>query len=101
MKKLLFLLSVLSLSSYAQVVDTRWQYGNQVCRAQTVCLNGRVISCQTVALNYGNFVGNNINALCRTRVVPGQFIHCQGYSDRPNVFGQVSFIPTNLPVSCF
>ena len=102
MKKglVLFIILTASASSFAQFVNTAWVYGNTKCAAQTDCPNGKRISCQTVALNYG-YAPAVPNNLCRTRVVPGQFIQCQGYSDRPNAFGQIQFVPTNIPVSCF
>lgn len=101
MKKILFALLVMtsSLGASAQFVNTNWIY-NTSCTAQTVCPGGKIITCRTVARNYGNTfaVPNN---LCRSRVVPGQFVQCQGYSDTPNVYGGVSFVPTNIPVTCY
>ena len=102
MKKLMLLISTLILSSslYAQVVNTNWQYNTNVCKAQTVCANGKVIWCQTVGFNYGN-APRVLNNMCRTRVVPGQLVHCQGFSDQVNNFGRIVFVPANIPVSCF
>lgn len=101
MKKLLLIVSLLLTSSvFAQVVNTNWVYNSNVCRAKTVCPDGRVIWCQAVGFNYGNAprVPNN---LCRSRVVPGSFVHCQGFSDQVDNFGRLVFVPVNLPVSCF
>ena len=102
MKKMLLavMVTMFSFGAYAQFANTNWVYNNRACTAQTVCPNGKLITCKTVAFNYGNApaVPNN---LCRSRVVPGQFIQCQGYSDAPNAFGGVTFVPTNIPVTCY
>ncbi|MBD65561.1 MAG: hypothetical protein CME62_10160 [Halobacteriovoraceae bacterium] len=91
---------VLTTSAMAQIVNTNWQYNRKACRAETICPNGRPIFCQTVGFRYGNApaIPNN---MCRTRVVPGQLVHCQGYADKVNAFGQIVFVPVNLPVACY
>ena len=93
-------ISLISSSSFANYINTNWQYNSGFCAAETYCYNGRRISCQVVSFNYGN-APRTINNLCRTRVVPGRFVHCQGYADRINSFGQTFFVPVNLPVSCY
>ena len=102
MKKTLLSLLVMvsSVGAFAQYVNTNWVYNRVACTAQTTCPGGKVITCRTVGFNYGNApaVANN---LCRSRVVPGQFIQCQGYSDTPNAWGGITFVPTNLPVTCY
>lgn len=102
MKKILIATLVITASfqASAQFANTNWVYNRVACTAQTVCQNGKVLTCRTVGFNYGNApaVANN---LCRSRVVPGQFIVCQGYSDAPNAFGGVTFVPTNLQVTCY
>lgn len=102
MRKLIVLICTLMMTSslFAQVVNTNWQYNTSVCKAQTQCVDGRVIWCQTVGFNYGN-APRVLNNMCRTRVVPGQFVHCQGFSDQVDAFGRVVFVPANIPVSCF
>lgn len=102
MKKglLILALAIGFSSAYAQYVNTNWVYNRTACTAQTVCPNGKLITCKTVGFNYGNAPAYN-NNLCRSRVVPGQFIQCQGFSDQPNVFGGINFVPTNIPISCY
>jgi hypothetical protein len=100
-KNLFIIMSMLFISStQAQVVDTRWQFGSPVCKAYTVCPNGTPIWCQTVSYNYGNAPATAAN-LCRTRVIPGQFIQCQGFADQLDSWGNTIFIPIDLPVSCY
>lgn len=101
MKSLLTVLVLgFSLSSFAQVVNTGWVYHPSKCVAQTQCPNGQVITCSTVGFNYGN-APRNINNMCRSRVIPGRFIQCQGYADTINALGQLVFVPANYPVSCY
>lgn len=100
MQKILILAFLISTAAFSQVVNTNWQYHPRMCRAETVCSDGRVIWCQTVGFNYGNAPAT-YNNMCRTRVVPGALVHCQGYSDQVDAFGRVVFVPTNLPVSCY
>lgn len=101
MKKLVLIaLIAFSSISYSQIVDTRWQYNMGTCRAQTVCPNGTPIWCQAVAFNYGNAPAT-LNNSCRTRVVPGALVHCQGFADQVDAFGRLVFVPVNLPVSCY
>lgn len=101
MKKLLVLISLLgALSAQAQVVNANWIYHPVQCLAETTCPNGRVIRCATVGFNYGN-APRHINNMCRSRVIPGQFIHCQGFADQTDQFGRLVFVPANYPVSCF
>lgn len=100
--KVLMVLSflMLSFSSMGQVVNTGWSYHPAKCVAQTVCPNGRLITCSTVGFNYGN-APRTLNNMCRTRVVPGRFVHCQGFADQVDILGRLVFTPANYPVSCF
>lgn len=94
MKKIISLVFLMvSFNSLANFwPNTGWNYGTDVCVAQTVCPNGQPIYCTVYGLNnrYGQ------SQLCRTRVVPGQFIHCQGYSQ--DFYGYWN--PVNIPISC-
>jgi len=101
MKKIfLVALVLMSTSVFAQYVNTNWQYNTSVCIAKTICPNGAEIWCKTIGFNYGN-APRTLNNMCRTRVIPGQFVQCQGFSDQVDAWGRVVFVPANLPVSCF
>lgn len=102
MKTVMLLLSLMILSStaFAQYVNTSWQYHPVKCPAQTVCPNGSVITCQTVGFNYGN-APRNYNNMCRSRVVPGYSVHCQGYADQVDIYGRIIFVSANIPVTCY
>lgn len=102
MKKMFLLLSLtlMTTSVFAQYVNTNWVYNTKLCRAETICPNGAKIWCQTVGFNYGN-APRTLNNMCRTRVVPGQLVHCQGFSDKVDALGRIVFVPANLPVTCY
>lgn len=102
MKKMFLLLSVtlFASSAFAQYINTNWVYNTRVCRAETICPDGKKIWCQAVGFNYGN-APRTPNNMCRTRVVPGRLVHCQGFADQVDAFGRIVFIPANLPASCF
>ncbi len=99
MKKLMIsMLLLMSTGAFAGFGG--WVFNNSKCVAKTICPNGKVLTCSTVAANYGYGYQTPAN-FCRTRVIPGLAIQCQGFSDKPTVFGGISFVPTNFSLSCY
>ncbi len=105
MKK--FLLIIVFLSSFQVFaygtnysVNSNWVYNSSSCRAMTVCPNGMRIYCETFWMNYGN-VPSYMSNMCRTRVVPGQFIQCQGYVQQIDAWGNMTWSQANIPLSCY
>lgn len=101
MKKLIVsMLLLMSAVASAGYGHSAWIYNNSQCAAKTICRNGKVLTCKTVAAKYGLGYQRPAN-FCRTRVIRGVAIQCQGYSDQPNVFGGIRFVPTNISLSCY
>ena len=92
--------SFFTSNTSAQYVNANWQYNPTKCVAETICPNGTIINCATVGFNYGN-APRVVNNMCRTRVIPGRLVHCQGFADRVDMYGRVVFVPVNIPVRCY
>lgn len=91
----------MSTSAFSQVVNVNWVYHPVQCVGQTVCPDGRTISCATVGFNYGRGVAPVAQNMCASRVIPGNYVRCIGFADQPNVFGGINFVPADYRVSCF
>jgi hypothetical protein len=97
MKKLLLVLSLLSVSAFAQ------QYSNTVCRAQTPCFNyyGQYIGtahCLVYGSTYVND-GSSDNS-CNWSVMPNVGVSCAGYQLVQNEYGQTVWAWQELEVAC-
>lgn len=97
----LFLL-LASSQAFSQVVPNfNWVYRADTCHAQTVCPDGKVIGCSTVAFNYGRGVPNIRQNNCSMRVIPHEFVRCRGFDDKPVGNGRVLFTRADYIVSCY
>jgi hypothetical protein len=81
-------------------VNQSWQYSSTVCNAITMCPNGMKIYCTAYGMNYGN-VPSYMSNSCRTRVVPGRSVQCQGYAQQVDAWGNYVWASVNIPISCY
>ena len=77
-----------------------WNYNATSCSAYTVCPNGRVITCNTYGLNYGN-VPSFYSNQCRAYAIPGRLVHCQGYVQQRDYYGRFVWGMANFQNTCF
>ncbi|MFT6632935.1 MAG: hypothetical protein ACJAS4_002903 [Bacteriovoracaceae bacterium] len=80
--------------------NQRWQYSSTVCSAVTRCPNGLKIYCTVYGMNYGN-VPSYMSNSCRTRVIPGRSVQCQGYAQQVDAWGNYVWASANIPLSCY
>lgn len=78
-----------------------WQTSTTVCAASTRCPNGMIASCKVFGYAYNTMPGGMYNS-CTWRVVPGRFVHCQGYQQVYNpLYRMYMWQWVNVPVRCF
>ncbi len=96
-----FAYSSLTLAQYyPQMPNMNWQQSYTTCAAQTICPNGRQINCVVRGMNYSN-VPSYMDNRCRWKVVPGRFIHCQGYALTTDRWGNTAWAQADIPIHCF
>lgn len=112
MKKVILLLSLVmsfSLFSAEQNMSVEmksanfypWQSSATVCAATTRCPNGMVASCRVYGHSWSSIPTGMYNS-CTWRVVPGRFVHCQGYQQVYNpLYRMYMWQWVNIPVRCF
>jgi|LULF01.1.fsa_nt_gb hypothetical protein len=77
-----------------------WRQSSTVCHAQTICPNGVPISCVAYGMNYSNVPSRMAN-MCRSRVVPGYMVHCQGYTQQIGPWGRRIWAAADMPIRCY
>lgn len=77
-----------------------WINSMTTCSAYTFCPNGKKIWCTTFGASHVNVPAHLTNN-CRSGVILGQAVRCQGYIAQRDFYGRTFWGFVDIPVSCF